>query len=116
MRKSTKQTRATTAPAKRQTLKASSATEASKKKTDRPTAESAPKPAERSEELRFKVTESFRQQFKQTAKELGLKKSALLEKLLADWHARQTALAHRSSGVASTEVSPTKQRSAKNGR
>lgn len=42
----------------------------------------------RSEELRIKVTEAVRQRFKQTAKELGVKKGALLEQLLAVWHAR----------------------------
>jgi hypothetical protein len=43
---------------------------------------------ERAEELRFKVTAAFKQLFKQTAKDLGVKKAALLETLLAEWQAR----------------------------
>lgn len=51
--------------------------------TDRPARKN-----KRSEELRIKVTAAVRQRFKQTAKELGIKKGALLEQLLAAWHAR----------------------------
>lgn len=110
MRKPTKLTRAAPPPAERQALKASSAKDPGKKKTDRPAVESAPKPAERSEELRFKVTEAFRQQFKQAAKERGLKKSAFLEKLLADWHARQPAPANRAASAPVKAISPAKPR------
>jgi hypothetical protein len=41
------------------------------------------------EELRFKVTTAFKQNFKQVAKDLGIKKAALLETLLAEWQARR---------------------------
>jgi hypothetical protein len=44
---------------------------------------------DRAEELRFKVTTAFKQSFKQAAKDLGLKKVALLETLLAEWQARR---------------------------
>ena len=44
---------------------------------------------ERAEELRFKVTAAFKQTFKQTAKDLGIKKTPLLETLLAEWQARR---------------------------
>lgn len=51
---------------------------------------------ERAAELRFKVTAPFKQLFKQTAKDLGIKKAALLETLFAEWQARQAV----SGGVA----------------
>jgi hypothetical protein len=44
---------------------------------------------DRAEELRFKVTTAFKQNFKQAAKDLGMKKVALLETLLAEWQARR---------------------------
>lgn len=116
MRQPTKQTRAAPAPAARKALKASPATETTRRNTDQPAAKSAPKPTQRFEELRFKVTETFRQQFKQAAKDLGLKKSAFLEKLLADWHARQPASAERSVSVLGKGVSPAKPRRAKKSR
>lgn len=69
----------------------------------------AAKTAQRSEELRFKVTRSFKQAFKQTAKELGLKKTALLEKLLTDWRERHPA-APAGAGTATTDSSTPKRR------
>lgn len=43
----------------------------------------------RSETLDLRVTAALKQRFKQAAKEQGLKKAAFLEKLLAEWQARQ---------------------------
>jgi len=43
---------------------------------------------DRAEELRFTVPTAFKQTFKQAAKDLGLKKVALLETLFAEWQAR----------------------------
>jgi hypothetical protein len=54
----------------------------------KPAKERAAPQDERAEELRFKVTAAFKQNFKQTAKDLGVKKAALLETLLAEWQAR----------------------------
>jgi hypothetical protein len=75
-----------------------------------PGAEAPPKTrpaakAERSEELRFKVTADFRQRFKQTAKEAGIKKSVLLERLLAAWHERHP-LGDRTARPASGNAAP----------
>ncbi len=58
---------------------------------DKPPTDNAPKKAARSQELRFKVTDSFKQRFKQAAKDLGIKKTALLERLLAEWQDRRMA-------------------------
>lgn len=116
MRKSTKQTRAATAAAAGPAPKASPAAKASKRETNRPTTKSAPKPTERSEELRFKVTETCKQQFKQAAKGLGLKKGAFLEKLLADWHARQPAPPNRALIAPQKNASPAPVRRSKDRR
>lgn len=97
MPKATKRTRTGTSAAPRPSAKLSGATDPGKSSKGKPTAQPAPKPSEKAEELRFKVTPAFKQTFKQTAKELGLKKGALLEKLLADWHARPSAPAERAS-------------------
>lgn len=64
------------------------------------------KTAERSEELCFKVTGTFKQAFKQTAKELGLKKSALLEKLLAEWRERHPAVTAGAQARAASGTTP----------
>lgn len=116
MRKSTKQSKAATAPAASPAPKVSPATKGRKRETDRPATKSAPVPAERSEELRFKVTVTCKQQFKLAAKELGLKKSAFLEKLLADWHARQPSPPQRAFSAPQKDVSPAQMRRTKDRR
>jgi hypothetical protein len=95
MPKATKRTKAAPPAAPRPSAKLPAATDPGKSAKGKPTAQQAPKPAEKAEELRFKVTPTFKQSFKQTAKELGLKKGALLEKLLAHWHSRPPAPAER---------------------
>jgi hypothetical protein len=66
----------------------------------------AAKMAQRSEELHFKVTRSFKQDFKQTAKELNLKKTALLEKLLADWRERHPVAPASAEKAAADSTAP----------
>lgn len=45
----------------------------------------------RSDSLNLRVTTDLKQRFKQAAKDQGLKKAAFLEKLLAEWRARNPA-------------------------
>lgn len=66
------------------------------------------KTAERSAELCFKVTGAFKQTFKQTAKELGQKKSALLEKLLTEWRERHPAVTAGAGATAASGTTPTR--------
>lgn len=95
MPKATKPTKTATSAAPRPSAELPAATDPGKTSAGKPTEKRASKPTEKAEELRFKVTPTFKQNFKQTAKELGLKKGALLEKLLAHWHSRPPAPAER---------------------
>jgi hypothetical protein len=95
MPKATKRTKTAPSAAPRPSAELPAATDPGKTSAGKPTEKRASKPTEKAEELRFKVTPTFKQNFKQTAKELGLKKGALLEKLLAHWHSRPPAPAER---------------------
>lgn len=52
------------------------------------------------------MTGAFKQAFKQAAKELGLKKSALLEKLLAEWRERHPAVTAGAGAKAASGTTP----------
>lgn len=70
--------------------KAAAAAKSGRHVAEKPRTHPAETKADRSEELRFKVTDSVKQSFKSAARELGIKKGVLLERLLADWQARHT--------------------------
>ena len=64
--------------------------EASTSKQISTSSKKPPKPKKlRKEELSFSVTQAFRKQFKQAAKEAGHKKSNFLQILLLHWEERQ---------------------------
>lgn len=88
--------------------KAPAPAKARKSASTTPPTQGLPDKAERSDALHVKVTAAFKQRFKQAAKDQGLKKAAFLEKLLADWQARQPA--------AATVVAPPAARPAKTGK
>jgi hypothetical protein len=54
------------------------------------------------------VTGAFKQTFKHAAKELGLKKSALLEKLLAEWRERHPAVTAGAGAKAASGTTPSR--------
>jgi hypothetical protein len=112
MPKATKRTKTETPAATRPSAKLPAATDHGKSAAGKPTAKRASKPTEKTEELRFKVTPTFKQNFKQTAKELGLKKGALLEKLLADWHSRPPAPPERALTAPRKAITATQARRA----
>ncbi len=112
MPKATKRTKAAPPAAPRPSAKLPAATDPGKSAKGKPTAQQAPKPTEKAEELRFKVTPAFKQNFKQTAKELGLKKGVLLEKLLADWHSRPPTPAERALTTSRKAITATPARRA----
>ncbi len=88
MRKPAKRTHSAVGTAVTSASKATPSAKSENGTTDKDGKNCTVKKAERSAELCFKVTGTFKKTFKQTAKELGLKKSALLEKLLAEWRER----------------------------
>ena len=112
MPKATKRTKTAPSSATRPSAKLPAATDPGKSAAGEPTAKRASKPTEKAEELRFKVTPTFKQNFKQTAKELGLKKGALLEKLLADWHSRPPAPPERALATPRKAITATPARRA----
>lgn len=110
MPKATKRTHTETPAATRPTAEFSAATDPGKSSAGKPTGKRPSKPAQKAEELTFKVTPAFKQSFKQAAKDLGLKKGALLEKLLADWQSRPPVPAERALAAPRKPVEATQAR------
>jgi hypothetical protein len=82
-----------------------------------PPKDAARKKAARSEDLRIKVAGGLKQRFKQAAKSAGVKKGVLLERLLAEWEARQPGVVtapapiadHAESGLRASAAAPGRQ-------
>jgi hypothetical protein len=108
MRKPVKRTRSAAGTAVTSAAKAPPAAKSDAKTPAEPRKTRRVKAAQRSEELCFKVTGTFKQAFKQTAKALGLKKSAFLEKLVADWHERHPAMPAGAGAPAASGTKPSK--------
>jgi hypothetical protein len=106
MRKPVKRTRSAAGTAVTSASKAPPAAKSDAKTPAEPRKTRRAKAAERSEELCFKVTGTFKQAFKQTAKALSLKKSAFLEKLVADWHERHPAMPAGAGAPAASVTTP----------
>lgn len=106
MRKQAKRTHSAVGTAVTSASKAPPSAKSDTGTTDKGGKKRPVKTAERSEELCFKVTGTFKQAFKQTAKELGLKKSALLEKLFAEWRERHPAVTAGAGATAASDTTP----------
>lgn len=106
MRKPAKRTHPAVGAAATSASKAPPSAKSENGTTDKDGKNRTAKKAERSAELCFKVTGTFKQTFKQTAKELGLKKSALLEKLLAEWRERHPAVTAGAGATAASGTTP----------